>query len=248
MSDIHANLEALEAVLDDTEELGVEAEWSLGDVVGYGPNPIEVIDIAMGFAEWVKGDHDPMVAKAIPRHLDPLTYKGLKWTRRRIKHVKRIEQDDRRTPRGWLLSGPKSKTVGDALLAHGSPRDQTEYVVDVDQVQRILDEDMKSQRICFLGHTHIPALFKEVGTDLVDQVTPRPETWYVPGAGRMVVNVGSVGQPRNGDPRACYVLYRPDDGAVQFRRVIYDVEVTAEKIFAIPGLADSFGHRLRQVE
>jgi diadenosine tetraphosphatase ApaH/serine/threonine PP2A family protein phosphatase len=244
LSDIHGNLEALTAVLADIEQQGVEAIYCLGDVVGYGPNPRECLDLARNFRLTLLGNHDQGAL------FDPLGFtataeRAIFWTRDQLE-----SSPEPRTvrERRWefLAELPRCHREEDRLFVHGSARSPlNEYVFPEDaynprKMERIF---ALVERYCFQGHTHIPGVFVEGADGLsaflgAEEIGPS----YRLDGRKALCNVGSVGQPRDGDPRACYVLL--DGDVLRYRRVAYDVETTVGKIHAIAELDPSLGHRL----
>jgi diadenosine tetraphosphatase ApaH/serine/threonine PP2A family protein phosphatase len=242
LSDIHSNLEALEAVLADIATFKVDEIYCLGDVVGYGPNPRECVDLAMKFKLTLMGNHDQAVMFD-PKDFNPVAEKATQWTRRQLEAPIRSRQDaDRR----WEFLGelPSTFQDGDILFVHGSARNPlNEYVFPEDiynprKLERIFP---LVKRYCFQGHTHIPGVFTE------DKRFASPEeinSTHTLNDVKVLCNVGSVGQPRDGDWRACYVLL--DGATIHYRRVAYDVEATIKKIHAVPDLDKFLGDRLRK--
>jgi diadenosine tetraphosphatase ApaH/serine/threonine PP2A family protein phosphatase len=246
LSDVHANLEALRAVLDDAENQGAEALYSLGDVVGYGPNPRECIDLVMGFRVAILGNHD-QAALFDPAGFSPVAERAIFWTREQLEasHEPRAVREKR-----WefLAALPRTHKEGGHLHVHGSARNPlNEYVWPEDVYNQRKAERLFAlvERCCFQGHTHVPGVFVE-GTGGGHQYFAPDEVshCYRLGGRKALFNVGSVGQPRDGDPRACYALF--DGETIRFRRVAYDVETTRRKIHAVAELAPVLGDRLRE--
>ncbi len=241
LSDIHSNLEALQAVLKDAAAQGVDMYYCLGDVVGYGPNPRECLEQAMGFAITILGNHD-QAALFDPKDFNPTAERATYWTRDQIDApVRNRQAADRRWE--FLSELPTTHRIGDVQLVHGSPANPLhEYVFPEDVYnQRKMDRIFGLiKRYCFVGHTHVPGVFTEphafYSPDEIDH------TYELDGR-KTLCNVGSVGQPRDGDRRACYVLF--DGKTVRFRRVEYDCDATAQKIYAFPDLDRFLGDRLR---
>jgi diadenosine tetraphosphatase ApaH/serine/threonine PP2A family protein phosphatase len=221
LSDIHANVEALEAVLRDIAIIGCQKIYCLGDVVGYGPAPNEACARVRQLGiETVQGNHDQAAALDIPLQealLSPLAYRSLQWTR------KVLSDDNRR----WLRQLPQCIPLPDmeAGLFHASPDrpEAWEYITSRYQAWDVLEG--QSHKICFIGHTHRPSVWV-LEDDLVSERPP--EAISIRARSRYLVNVGSVGQPRDRDPRCSYVLF--DGQTVQFRRVDYEVSVTQRQI------------------
>jgi diadenosine tetraphosphatase ApaH/serine/threonine PP2A family protein phosphatase len=241
ISDIHANLEALQAVLADIEESGITQIYCLGDVIGYGPNPCECLDLVMKMDLCILGNHD-QAAIFDPEGFNSFALRAIRWTREMLdRNLGNITAVNRR----WDFLGalPTRRQEGDFLFVHGSPRDPTnEYVFPEHAYD---DRKMKNlfrrvDRVSFQGHTHIPGIFTEHG----EFITPDECGYkYALGSEKLMINVGSVGQPRDSDPRACYVIQNED--SIEFRRIAYPLEETIEKIYRVPELENMLGDRLR---
>jgi diadenosine tetraphosphatase ApaH/serine/threonine PP2A family protein phosphatase len=240
LSDIHGNLEALTAVLDDLRRHPVEAVYCLGDVVGYGPDPRACLDLAMTWPVCLRGNHEQAIM-AGPNGFNPEAERALLWTSGQIHApVPTAEAADRRL--AFLTGLPQQHRDGGLLFVHASPREPLgEYVFPED----VADPDLmhalfeRVDHCCFMGHTHVPGIF----TESLEFLAPWGDCCvYRLGGDKVLVNVGSVGQPRDGDWRACYVLL--DGDMVIFRRVEYDIEKTAAKIHATPDLPPRLGDRL----
>ena len=238
ISDVHGNLEALQAVLGRIDELGVDAIYSLGDVVGYGPDPEACLRISVDRCRLrLMGNHEyAVVHTELSFSFNPVAQKALEWTRQRLREGGLLEH---------ILGLQPHHQEGDVLFVHGSARDALEeYVTESDksgysnfeQVVESLEKDFTSFRICFVGHNHKPFLATTEGFLHPHQGM---KEFQVPQEEKLYVSVGSVGQPRDRDPRACFVTF--DGRKVVYHRVPYPFEVTAEKIRAqgLPGfLAD----------
>ena len=241
ISDIHGNLEALEAVLDDIRDQGIDTVYCLGDIVGYGPNPRECIDRAMSLEFSVLGNHD-CGALFDPEGFSSGAEKAIFWTRNQLENAPG-DPEQNRARWDYLCELPRVRRIDDLLFVHGSPRSPlTEYVFpeDVHNSRKLEKIFALVPKYCFQGHTHVPGVFTEGGQfhspeDLGNR--------YRLDKAKVMVNVGSVGQPRDGDPRACYVVL--DDDLVSFRRVDYDWEATTQKIYDVPELDNFLGDRLR---
>jgi len=227
LSDIHGNLEALQAVLDDILRHPVEAIFCLGDLVGYGPNPRECVDLAMRWQVILLGNHDQ--ALLVGAEGFGLTAgRSIDWTRQQLQvPVPNRPAAERR----WaFLKGLAQRHEEDGFLfVHGSARNPlNEYVFpeDIYNEQKMGRLFALVERYCFQGHTHVPGIFTEQASDDLYQFNSPEEFDYAYrlDGRKTLVNVGSVGQPRDGDWRACYVLL--DGDSVRFRRVEYDIETT----------------------
>jgi diadenosine tetraphosphatase ApaH/serine/threonine PP2A family protein phosphatase len=242
ISDIHSNLEALQAVLADIASCGVEEVYCLGDVVGYGPNPRECLDLVMSCKVVLLGNHDQAVLFD-PENFNPAAERATYWTREQLEAAlpSRAVADRR-----WEFLGerPLRHREEQLLFVHGSPRNPlNEYIFpeDVYSPGKMGSIFKLVERYCFQGHTHVPGIF----TESLEFFTPEDvNDVYLLDGRKVLCNVGSVGQPRDGDWRACYVLL--DDRAIRYRRVEYDVEQTVRKIRAVAALDDFLAERLRQ--
>ncbi len=243
ISDIHGNLEAFTAVLADIQALQIAEIYCLGDIVGYGPNPIECIDqVIDSCARTILGNHDQAVIFD-PEGFNPVALRAIFWTRDQMeKNIGGMDKSDQR----WDFIGelPRRIDEGRYLFVHGSPRDPTneyvfpEYVYDRDRLENLIK---RFEQYCFHGHTHIPGIITESGKFLA----PEDVAYiYTLSSEKTLVNVGSVGQPRDEDPRACYVILDMEKNVVEYRRVEYDVNATRSKIYDIPELDNMLGDRL----
>lgn len=252
ISDIHANLEALEVVLKHIKDQGITQIQCLGDVVGYGPNPIECADIARTTVEWcLLGNHDEAVVDEVVGGIgfNPLARAVIDWHRKELKPgwLSNRQKKDRWD---WLRGLPRMKKDGEFMYVHGSPRDPTmEYVLrsDCEDLMggvpdkiRECFEKMEQSWICFNGHTHDPGVITEDGKF---RTPAELEMAYTFEKGKKaLINVGSIGQPRDGDPRSCYVTIDGDN--LKYHRVEYDWKKTAEKIRGISSIDPRMGDRL----
>lgn len=245
VSDIHSNLEALNAVLEDIERNGVEEVYCLGDVVGYGPNPQEVLDVSRRFKFTLLGNHDGAVLnEAGISNFNWIAAMAVHWTRRRIMPDSKGDADEVKRANQEFLAGLKPmETVGRVLFAHGTCNNNMEYIFQYsDAVPTFRYMAAAGLTTCFVGHTHIPCVFTEEGGHIAQK---EGEVYPPIGKGqRLIVNVGSVGQPRDKDWRACYVIV--DGTEIIYRRVEYDVEKTIAKIYEIDELNNFLGDRLRR--
>lgn len=242
ISDIHSNLEALQAVLEDIQSQGVEAIYCLGDIIGYGPNPRECIDLIMPCDVCILGNHD-QGAMFDPEGFNAGAERAIFWTREQLEND---QGDPRQNAARWDFLGelPRNRRENGFLFVHGSARNPlNEYVFPEDiynqrKMQKIFE---LIERHCFQGHTHVPGIF----TQSLNFLSPEEVGYkYHLSDEKTMINVGSVGQPRDGDPRACYVIL--EDNQVFFRRVEYPVEKTIEKIYNTPELDNFLGDRLRE--
>ncbi len=246
ISDIHGNLEALQAVLADIRQHNVDEIYCLGDVIGYGPNPCECIDKVMDCKMTLLGNHD-QGAMFDPEGFNIPAERAIFWTRAQMESAS--ESREKREARWeFLAERPRRHQEGHFLYVHGSARNPlNEYVFPEDIYnQRKMDRIFALiDRYCFQGHTHVPGVFTESLPGENYQFLSPEEMDYVYQLEdrKTMCNVGSVGQPRDGDPRACYVLL--DDRTIRYRRVDYDMDKTIQKIYGVPELDNFLGDRLR---
>jgi len=239
-SDIHANLPAFEAILRDSDEVGVEQRWCLGDVIGYGADPDHCIELARERCEiCLVGNHD----LAVLGEIDTSTFSGaaataVDWT---MDHT--AKQNLR------ILKGLEpSNADGPAALYHASPRDPVwEYVLWPEQAADCLA--VQEKRVSFVGHSHVALFFSSADGGEGDEQAEAHG--YQAGAGtrleiaqgRWLINPGSVGQPRDGDPRAAWLELDTESWQATYHRVGYDIERAARAIEAA-GLPDHLARRL----
>jgi predicted phosphodiesterase len=222
LSDIHGNLQALDAVLADATRQGYDETVCLGDLVGYGADPGAVIDRTLGLrpVAIIRGNHDKVAAGLEPPILfNEVARKSIEWTAGTITpaQLKTLAA----LPKGPLL-------VVDGLeICHGAPFDEDYYVFEPGDAARAMDA--ASGRICLFGHTHLPALFA-TAEDPIRTDERTPEHLHLPTTGPALLNVGSVGQPRDGDPRAAYGILDLDESTLVLRRVEYDVAAAQARI------------------
>jgi diadenosine tetraphosphatase ApaH/serine/threonine PP2A family protein phosphatase len=218
LSDIHANWTALEAVLDDLAGLeDVEEVICLGDVVGYGPDPARCLDHVRD-SGWptLVGNHDRACTDpTVLGWFNADAAAAIRWS------IAQLDAEQL----GWLAGLPERAERPGVQLVHGSPRDPVyEYILDSQTAESNLQ--LIGDRLCFHGHTHVPGAFHvEHG-----QVVHVYRHGIVPLAAPALVNPGSVGQPRDGDPDASYGIWDPDGPSFEFRRVAYDRERVKQAI------------------
>jgi len=222
ISDIHSNLPALQSVLINAPTF--DAIWCLGDVVGYGPNPNGCIERLEEFPHiCVVGNHDwGVLGRSDPFVFNRDAREALLWTQGELFPENRQ----------FLAQLPKTMTSEDYLLVHGSPREPIwEYLLDAQRAkQNFLAGDFQ---IVLVGHTHIPMIFEWVtASHEARLLVPSLEEPLKLNGRRLIINPGSVGQPRNGDPRAAYGILDTEAQTFTFYRVAYPVEITQERMRA----------------
>jgi diadenosine tetraphosphatase ApaH/serine/threonine PP2A family protein phosphatase len=239
ISDLHGNLEAVDAVLRRIDSLGIREIACLGDVVGYGADPLPVTKLVMQRCKWtILGNHDWGLFHELD-DFNPLAREALFYTRNMLRPS--LLRPGRRAAWEFLRRLPLRMEDSGFLFCHGSPRDPVmEYVLKSDG---FLEPDkMRTlfcllDRPCFVGHTHWPGIH---GADYrFTQATDEQRVFSLDGP--CIVNVGSVGQPRDGDPRACFAVVH--DGRVEYHRVAYDFRRAQAKILAA-GLHPALAERL----
>jgi len=218
ISDVHANLAALQAVLEEAGDF--DALWSLGDIVGYGPQPNECIAALCAYDHrYIAGNHDwGVVGKISLDDFNGDARKANLWNR------------DQLAPKAlaYLEAAPETIVEEEVTLAHGSPRYPIwEYLIYA-SIAKVSFNFFETQ-LCLVGHTHVPILF-ELSPDGGDCQASRLRVGepFTLGQGRYIVNPGSVGQPRDGDPRAAYMVIDTDTMTLEHRRVAYDIEATQQ--------------------
>jgi diadenosine tetraphosphatase ApaH/serine/threonine PP2A family protein phosphatase len=219
ISDVHANLAALDAVLQDCGP--VDAVWNLGDTVGYGADPTECLDIVSAFpsAETLAGNHDlACVGEISYRDFNPAAALATRWTAGRL----------RAKDRELLRSLPAMLVLNGVTLAHGSPRDPVWEYIDSAPIAGANFAEFETP-LCLVGHTHIPALSTlDPRSARVEHRHLAPKSVIDLSSGPMIVNPGSVGQPRDGDPRAAYAIIDAGTLTLTTRRVAYDIRSTQQ--------------------
>ncbi len=242
LSDIHGNIDALNAVIADVRSRGIEEIVCLGDTIGYGPNPKECLEIACRESKpLIMGNHEEAVIAGEAVAFNSRARRAVEWTCAQLMGED-VPEEEAERHREMLSQFVKEADIEGVKYFHGSPRDPTkEYVTPRDsrnkeKMQAIFDS---LESVCFIGHTHIPGVFTEGGYSSPDELFGV----YMIGGEKALINVGSVGQPRDGDTRACYATFDVD--TVVFHRVEYDVEPVIAKIRATPSLDNALAERLR---
>jgi len=236
LSDIHGNLEALDAVLEALADERIDRYLCLGDVVGYGANPNECLDRIIGLtSDVIAGNHDHA---AIGR-LDIATFnryaaEAALWTRRQL------------TPAGrrYLGTLPYTWRKDDLFAVHASPANPEDWIYLTSHwlTDEAFDAMPGDIALCVVGHTHTPGIFEKRATADRSRQIAAPEVGMDPEC-RYIVNVGSVGQPRDGDPRAAYCIYDTAEKRAEIVRVAYDLE-TAQRKIRDAGLPEMLADRL----
>ena len=250
ISDLHSNLAALEAVLEDILARKIEHVICLGDTVGYGPNPRQCVDLVRDLDIVLMGNHDQAIFESHrTEEFNVRAESAIEWTRNELSHGPSQQEATARLDFLRGLEPVKLQTVGETpvLLVHGSPRRPVrEYVFprDIRNESKMRDIFSRFDRLCFVGHSHVPGIYTEDLTYTHPSELEFLKIYHFEEGSKTLINVGSVGQPRDGDPSASYVTLTDDADAVVFRRVEYDVERTRRQIHEAAGLDNSLGDRL----
>jgi diadenosine tetraphosphatase ApaH/serine/threonine PP2A family protein phosphatase len=232
ISDIHSNLEALVAVVDALRTEAVDKYVCLGDIVGYAANPNECVEIVRDLSDvTILGNHDSAVVGATGiEGFNPLAAKAVLWTSDTISAQNRE----------YLNSLAASAELEGALLVHSSPSNPTmwRYIFSIDDAK--MEFHHFKHDICVVGHSHQPLTFIQFRDSVIAEMRPTVE---IEKGNRYIINVGSVGQPRDLDPRAAYGLYDSRQRTLTVKRIEYDVQTTRQKIIEA-GLPQFLGDRL----
>ncbi len=244
VSDIHANIDALGVVLTDIAAQRCFTIFCLGDTIGYGPEPGSCVKYIREFAAInLMGNHEAMYLATRPMAKNRVSLKDLGDLSSAIKiGHQQLTKDDAQ----WIAELPLVVPVAEMELVHGSLHEPPTFGYIINKSLAKEHFAKQTTRISFYGHTHIPAIWEEKDNKIA---------WYTPGEGpitldpdcRYAIGVGSVGQPRDDDPRACYVIYRPGSDTIEFRRVPYDIE-KAQARFREAGLSDFDAERIAKGE
>jgi diadenosine tetraphosphatase ApaH/serine/threonine PP2A family protein phosphatase len=242
VSDIHGNLEAFTAVLGEIERRGIQHVVCLGDIVGYGPNPIECLDLVQSRCRAsIMGNHDFALFYE-PFNFNTGAEQACYWSRQLFENDPDVVARARR----WKFLGslPVRIKTPELVAVHASPRRPINEYIFPDDIYtnpgKFVSIFERFEKLCFVGHTHVPGVFLE-GPDFYspDELDYKFEL----SDEKAIINVGSVGQPRDRDPRSSFVIVT--DTAVEFVRLPYDLETTVKKVEAIPELDNFLGTRLR---
>ena len=231
IADIHGNLDAFQVVLEDAKKQQVTHYACLGDVVGYNANPKECLDIVRAMnMPCVKGNHDEYCSSE--EHLEgfnPAAAEAVNWTRTQLS------DDDRQ----WLRDLKYTRMVTNFTLVHATLDGPQRWGSVFDKLAAAASFTYQNTSVCFFGHTHVPVAFMK---DSVVRGGTYSKFKTEPGK-KYFVNVGAVGQPRDNNPKAAYVLYDTVDGTIEIRRLDYDIAAAQKKILAA-GLPERLAERL----
>lgn len=237
-SDVHANIDALRAVLSHIEAQRVDALACLGDIVGYGAAPQDCTTLIRELTRWtVLGNHDAAVSGR-------MNYDYYFSAAREALNLHREQLDDENLQ--WLADLPMTHRENGLQFTHGRTDDPDafEYMFNDAHAEQLLAAYDRLETANFIGHSHLTEVYRfERGADNEIQRVTAPRIDIDPDA-RYVITVGSVGQPRDNDPRACYVIYDTDAQYVEYFRVSYDVRSAAKRIWGEDRLSAEFAKRL----
>lgn len=225
ISDIHANLAAFTAVLDDIERRGgMEKVWCLGDVVGYGPEPHRCLELLRQTNHiCVAGNHDlAAIGKIDTAEFNPDAAASCHWTAQQLGA----------TDREYLSNLPLVIEEDDFTLVHGSPREPVwEYLISTGMAKE--NFAYFKTPFCLVGHSHKPLVFSHTEDGDYSSSQFSPAIKLALGKNRLIINPGGVGQPRDGDPRASYAIYDSEARLVRLYRVLYDIRATQDRMVAL---------------
>lgn len=232
LSDIHGNLEALQTVLTHAKENGCEKYVCGGDVVGYNADPSECMAVVreMGMP-CVMGNHDEYVGQDMDLStFNPIAAQAVLWTRAQLTDEERK----------WLCDLRYMRLVGDFSIVHATMDGPRNWGYVQSKMEAAASFTYQTTHVCFHGHTHVPMAFTDDRLDITGESYDKIK---VADNKRYFVNVGSVGQPRDGDPRAAYVIYDTGEAIIELHRLDYDLDKAQEKIRAA-GLPERLAERL----
>jgi predicted phosphodiesterase len=231
IADIHGNLEAFQVVLEDIQEQGCTHYACLGDVVGYNANPKECLDKVRSMnIPCVKGNHDEYCSTDDTMEgFNPAAAQAVAWTR------KQLTEDDRE----WLRDLKYQRMVNNFTIVHATLDGPQRWGYVFDKLAAAASFTYQSTNVCFFGHTHVPVAFMR---DSMVRGGTYSKFKVEPGK-KYFVNVGAVGQPRDNNPKAAYVVYDLDEGTIELRRLEYDIAAAQKKIIKA-GLPERLAERL----
>lgn len=232
LADVHGNYDALRAIVDTFPKGEVEV-YSAGDTLGYGAEPHKCVEVLKELnALSVIGNHDAaVVERTLPSEFSGKALEAVKWTR----EILRDEDKD------LFKDMPLTRKTGEFEISHGTLHEPEEYIYMLSDAAAMHTFEVMKKNICFVGHSHIPSVFMLDGGRLAS--ARAPEVMELDPKVKYIINVGSVGQPRDGDPRASYCVYDTEKEEVEFRRVEYEIRSAQEKILEA-GLPPALAERL----
>jgi len=251
LSDIHGNLMALQRALADCRDQKVDQVVFLGDIVGYGPDPVECTDLVRKNCTWsLCGNHDVALFMKHPIGMNKIAREAIEWSRDRM-HPRWYSFSSKVNRWKWFQNLSPSRLDGKTLYVHASPRDPLmEYVEEGDVAdmgfgpsQKIIEIFEKIPWLSFCGHSHKPGVVTE------DFVWIKPHeltdfTYELPRDRKTLINIGSVGQPRDGNPQLCFVIYDTEQGQIKYRRCDYDIPAAQARFKQVPQLHERCWKRI----
>lgn len=223
LADIHSNLEAFEAVLSELEKQEIEKIWHLGDIVGYGPNPNECIElIRKREIISLAGNHDlAIIGKISTLDFNPYAAAAVKL------NAQELSEENKKFLENLPLT---SKPEKDIILTHGSIRDPVwEYLLEIYQAEE--NFVLFKEKILFVGHSHLPIIFEKRENKIYQFRFPPDKAFLkFERDSRYIINPGSVGQPRDQNPKASFVIFDDENWILQYRRLVYPYQKTQEKM------------------
>lgn len=235
LGDIHGNLEALRAVVDAASKEHIDEWVQVGDIVGYGPEPSACIDLVRQLqCNVCLGNHDAAVLGMLDTaYFNSYAKAAIEWTRTRL----------RATDFDFLRALQLVVQKRDYTVVHGTLHMPDLFGYVVSQVEAFDSLSLQTTPLCFVGHSHVPAIYVQRGPREVDWINQSEIEYALPKGHKALINVGSVGQPRDEDPRAAYAICDVEQRTIAIRRVHYDIAAVQRKIRAA-GLPEMLAHRL----
>ena len=228
ISDIHGNLEALEVVLKYIDEQEIDRIYCLGDVVGYGPNPNECVDLVREKCRVVlMGNHDyAAIGRANIDYFNEYARRAAYWTMEQLTDENHA----------YLTSLPFTHQNDEIIMLHASPTNPRHWYYVLSQHEAKIEMNAFIQPLCFIGHSHVPVIFSE------SQMFREEVFICVPGE-KYIVNAGSTGQPRDGNPNSCFAVFDDEKRQIEYIRLKYNIQKTHKKIIKA-GLPHFLAERL----
>jgi diadenosine tetraphosphatase ApaH/serine/threonine PP2A family protein phosphatase len=251
IADIHANFTALEAVFADGDALHVDEWVCLGDICGYGPDPVECVDLIRKRCKWsLCGNHDTALFLEHPVGFNKLARDAILWHKSLLK-PKLLSMPAAKRRWAWLKQLKAMLEEDDIIYVHASPREPlTEYTGESDLAdlgfgpsRKIIEIFERIKRLCFCGHSHWPGIAMSDCRWI--SMGDLPDLTFTPPTNRKaLINVGSVGQPRDRNPNSCYAIHDTVSGQIRFRRVSYDIAAAQKRFESAPVLDERLKKRL----
>ncbi len=228
LSDIHGNLEALQAAFDYVDQHNIEKTYCLGDIVGYGPNPNECVELVRQRCEVVlMGNHDfAALDLANIDYFNTYARMATFWTREKLKEENKA----------YMKELPFTHQTDDVMMVHASPTNPSHWYYILSPHDALIEMHSFNQPICLIGHSHVPVIFTNNGMVRQSKFSFDPDQKYI-------VNVGSVGQPRDGNPELCFIVVDDEQNTIEYVRKQYEMQETYRKIIRY-GLPEFLAERL----